>query len=86
MTARKDLYAFAMQGKEHSPANSEKASQKIDAYRAAVVDELLQERAAMLRAYPDYRGVMDLAASLLLGEDHPHRRQADGEEAVKDAR
>lgn len=37
--ARKDLYAFAMQGKEHSPAVSERASAKIDAFRAAVVRE-----------------------------------------------
>lgn len=49
--ARSDLYAFAMQGKEHSPAISEKASEKIDAYRAAVVAEVveaLQERAGEL--------------------------------------
>lgn len=39
MDARKDLYAFVMQGKEHSPANSEKASEKIDAFRAAVLLE-----------------------------------------------
>lgn len=47
--ARKDLYAFAMQGKEHSPANSERASEKIDAFRASVIAEVveaLQERAA----------------------------------------
>ena len=51
MDARKDLYAFAMQGKEHSPAVSERASQKIDAFRAAVIDEVmnaLQERAGEL--------------------------------------
>lgn len=40
--ARKDLYAFAMQGKEHSPDNSEKASEKIDAFRAAVLREAAQ--------------------------------------------
>lgn len=39
--ARKDLYAFAMQGKEHSPAISERASEKIDAFRAAVVAEVV---------------------------------------------
>ena len=39
MDPRKDLYAFAMQGKEHSPAISERASQKIDAFRAAVIRE-----------------------------------------------
>lgn len=37
--------------------------------------ELAEQHAAMLRAYPDYRGVMDLAAALVLGEDHPHRKQ-----------
>ena len=39
MDARKDLYAFAMQGKEHSPDISEKASEKINAYRSAVIRE-----------------------------------------------
>ena len=34
---RKDLYAFAMEGKEHSPAISEKASEKIDAFRSTVI-------------------------------------------------
>ncbi|CAM5620915.1 putative protein OS=Streptomyces aurantiogriseus OX=66870 GN=GCM10010251_92550 PE=4 SV=1 [Streptomyces aurantiogriseus] len=37
MDARQDLYAFAMQGKEHSPEISERASEKIDAYRAKVL-------------------------------------------------
>lgn len=37
--ARSDLYAFAMQGKEHSPDISERASEKIDALRAAVLLE-----------------------------------------------
>lgn len=37
--ARSDLYAFAMRGKEHSPANSEQASEKINAYRSAVLRE-----------------------------------------------
>jgi hypothetical protein len=49
--ARLELYAFAMQGKEHSPDLSERASQKIDAYRAAVIEEVmgaLQERAGEL--------------------------------------
>lgn len=41
MDARKDLYAFAMKGKEHSPAISEKASEKIDALRAAVLRDFL---------------------------------------------
>lgn len=42
MDARKDLYAFAMQGKENSPAISDRASEKIDAFRAAVVDEVVE--------------------------------------------
>ncbi|MET8766346.1 helix-turn-helix domain-containing protein [Streptomyces sp. NPDC004658] len=37
MDARKELYAFVMQGKEHSPDISERASEKIDAYRRAVL-------------------------------------------------
>ncbi|MGW1616352.1 GIY-YIG nuclease family protein [Streptomyces sp. NPDC002285] len=36
---RKDLYAFAMQGKEHSPDKSERASEKIEAFRATVLRE-----------------------------------------------
>lgn len=51
--ARKDLYAFAMQGKEHSPAISGRASEKIDAFRAAVVAEVvgaLQAKARELSA------------------------------------
>ena len=48
------------------------------AFRAKLIDahahELAEQHAAMLRAYPDYRGVMDLAAALVLGEDHPQRR------------
>jgi hypothetical protein len=38
---RSDLYAFAMQGKENSPAISERASEEIDAFRAAVVRDVL---------------------------------------------
>ena len=38
---RSDLYAFAMQGKEHSPAISERASEKIDAFRASVLRDFL---------------------------------------------
>lgn len=40
--ARKDLYAFAMDGKEHSPAISDRASEKIDAFRASVVAEVME--------------------------------------------
>jgi hypothetical protein len=39
--------------------------------------DILRAGAEMLRTYPDYRGVMDLAAALLLGEDHPHRKQPE---------
>lgn len=46
--ARRDLYAFAMQGKEHSPAVSERASEKIDAFRAAVVREAAQAVAQLI--------------------------------------
>jgi predicted DNA-binding transcriptional regulator AlpA len=46
--ARKDLYAFAMQGKEHSPDNSEKASAKIDAYRRAVIREAADAMAQLI--------------------------------------
>ena len=41
MDPRKDLYAFAMQGKEHSPDISERASEKIDAFRAAELRDFL---------------------------------------------
>lgn len=41
MDARKDLYAFAMQGKEHSPAISDRASEKIDAFRASELRDFL---------------------------------------------
>lgn len=41
MDARKDLYAFAMKGKEHSPDISEKASEKIDAFRASELRDFL---------------------------------------------
>jgi hypothetical protein len=39
MDARKELYAFGMSGKEHSPDNSDRMSEKIDAYRAEVLRE-----------------------------------------------
>lgn len=40
--ARSDLYAFAMQGKEHSPDISDRASERINAFRAAVLAEAAQ--------------------------------------------
>ncbi|MBZ6250543.1 hypothetical protein KVH27_19445 [Streptomyces olivaceus] len=40
---RSDLYAFAMDGKEHSPTNSDRASQRIDAYRAGVLHSFADE-------------------------------------------
>lgn len=51
MTARENLYAFAMRGKEHSPTNSEEASARINDYRAAALAEAvaaLQGRAQEL--------------------------------------
>ena len=41
MDPRKDLHAFTMQGKEHSPDVSETASEKIDAFRAALLRDFL---------------------------------------------
>lgn len=46
--ARADLYAFAMQGKEHSSDNSEKASAKIDAFRADVIREAADAMAQLI--------------------------------------
>lgn len=46
--ARSDLYAFAMQGKEHSPAVSERASEKIDAFRAAVLRQATEVVAQLI--------------------------------------
>jgi hypothetical protein len=63
MDARRDLYAFAMQGKEHSPAVSDRASEKIDAFRAAVIDEVvgaLQERAGELSEMAEEKMRRDL--------------------------
>jgi hypothetical protein len=37
-----------MQGKEHSPDNSEKASAKIDAYRRAVIREAADAMAQLI--------------------------------------
>ncbi len=53
MTARQNLYAFAMRGKEQSPTNSEEASARINDFRAATLDEAvaaLQARARELSA------------------------------------
>lgn len=61
MDPRKDLYAFAMKGKEHSPAISEKASEKIDAYRAAELRDFLWRL--------EQSSGHDVAAKLL--EDNP---------------
>lgn len=48
MTARQNLYAFAMRGKEHSPTNSEEASARINDYRAAVLDEAVAAVAQLI--------------------------------------
>lgn len=39
MSAREELYAAVMSGGEHSPERSERASARIDAYRAEVLRE-----------------------------------------------
>lgn len=73
MSARDDLLYWTNEGlKEwgHDRTDDIQAKDLIDAF----AHELAEEHAAMLRAYPDYRGVMDLAAALVLNEDHPHRR------------
>lgn len=36
--ARKELYAFGMVGKEHSPDNSDRMTEKIDAFAASLAD------------------------------------------------
>lgn len=43
MTARNELYAFGMLSKEHSPANSNRMSQKIDDYRAEIRTEMFPD-------------------------------------------
>ncbi|MEU9670373.1 AlpA family phage regulatory protein [Streptomyces bobili] len=68
MDARKDLYAFAMQGKEHSPAVSERASQKIDAFRASVLREAadrLDESEALRDLTDDHMHDVNAAANEL---------------------
>lgn len=68
---RKDLYAFAMQGKENSPAISGRASEKIDAFRAAVLHETADRYQGILDNVPDptadpryWTGVRDMIAGL----------------------
>lgn len=76
MEARKDLYAFAMQGKEHSPEISERASERIDAYRAAVLREAadkLDESEALRDLTDDHMHDVNAAANEL-------RRMADERE------
>lgn len=75
--ARSDLYAFVMQGKEHSPANSERASEKIDTYRAAVLREAadkLDESETLRDLTDDHMSDVNAAANEL-------RRMADEAEA-----
>jgi hypothetical protein len=73
MDARKDLYAFAMEGKEHSPAISEKASEKIDAFRAAV---LLEAANALAAVGPE--DSLASAPKAWTGAIETLRRMADG--------
>lgn len=42
VTARQNLYAFAMRGKEQSPNNSEEASARINDFRAASLGEAVE--------------------------------------------
>lgn len=48
MTARSELYAAVMSGGEHSPARSNRASERIDAFRDEVRAEVLAEAADKL--------------------------------------
>ena len=69
---RKDLYAFAMKGKEHSPAISEKASEKIDAFRAAVLREAADSVSDM--PAPDCSDFSDLDEAWEAGASAAARR------------
>ncbi|HTE57052.1 MAG TPA: hypothetical protein VK698_39635 [Kofleriaceae bacterium] len=57
MSARKALYAALMVGGPHSPERSDRASARIDAYRAEIVAATLAEvdrlRAELARRTPD---------------------------------
>lgn len=71
--ARKALYAFVMQGKEHSPAVSGKASARIDAFRVAVLREAadkLDESETLRDLTDDHMGDVNAATNEL-------RRMAD---------
>ena len=69
--ARQALYAFVMQGKENSPAISDRASEKIDAFRTAVLreaaaklDMLTQETAGADMTMPEGRWQAGLDAGI----------------------
>jgi len=51
MSAREVLYGFAMHGKEHSPANSDRASERINAFEAEVRAKTLHEAADAIEPY-----------------------------------
>ncbi|MFI1562172.1 helix-turn-helix transcriptional regulator [Streptomyces sp. NPDC020490] len=71
--ARRELYAFAMQGKEHSPEISQRASEKIDAFRRAVLREAadrLDESEVLRDLTDDHMGDIKAATNEL-------RRMAD---------
>lgn len=73
MDARRELYAFAMQGKPHSPDVSEQASERIDAFRAAVLREAadaLDESETLRDLTDDHMSDVNAAANEL-------RRMAD---------
>lgn len=71
MSARRDLYAALMAGGPHSPDRSEKASERIDAFRAEVLAEgarLIEDAAcdADWTRTPDYCAGLRAGAELLL--------------------
>lgn len=53
MSAREELYAAVMSGGEHSPGRSERASARIDAYRAEVLREAAEKAAAFTDQWSD---------------------------------
>ncbi|MDX2513867.1 helix-turn-helix domain-containing protein [Streptomyces stelliscabiei] len=73
--ARRNLYAFVMQGKEHSPDISERASAEIDAFRAAVLREAADSVSDM--PAPDCSDFSDLDEAWESGASAAARRLRD---------
>lgn len=62
-SARSDLYAFAMQSKPHTLETKDRTNEKIDAFRAAVIAEVveaLQSKAQELSAEAEQEMRRDL--------------------------